>query len=150
MNVMESAIKSTFSGKVIGEFGSWINTITSRRIADYHRDREGKQPSLLDEEHEGDEDLRGAGGETEPETALVEYRDAAERVLAERSELHQRVIRLYGPGHLGFLDLSGSEVCNEFAGNSGQEMSEANVHQIWRRFKKDLEVALGYEEPSDG
>jgi len=150
MNVMESAIKSSFDGKAIGQFGAWVNTITNRRIADYHRDREGKQPTLLDEEHEGAEGIWGEGGAQEPETDLVGYRDAAQRVLADRNDLHQRVIRLYGPGALGFLDLGAAEVCGEIAGNPGEQMNEPNVHQIWRRFKKDLEIALENGGSSDG
>ena len=149
MDVMESAAKSTFSGKVIGQFGSWINTITTRRIADFHRDREGEQTSLLGEEHEGDEDRWGEDSSTESETVSVEYGDAAGRVLAGRSPLHQRVVKLYGPNLLGFLDLSAAQVCAEIAGNPGETMTEANVHQIWRRFKKDLAVELG-EDSGDG
>ena len=149
MEVMQSAVRSTFSGKVIGQFGSWINTITARRIADYHRDREGDQASLLAEEHEGEDEVWGDGRGTEPETVSVEYRDAADRVLAARNALHQRVIRLYGPGLLGYLDFSASQVCAEIAGNPGETMTEMNVHQIWRRFKKELADELG-NEAGDG
>lgn len=41
-----SAIRSAFSGESIGEFRGWLNRITSRRIADYHRRLEGKPKTV--------------------------------------------------------------------------------------------------------
>ncbi len=56
-----SAIRSAFSGESIGEFRAWLNHITSRRIADYHRRLEGKPKTvpLLS----GDEEDEAAWGE---------------------------------------------------------------------------------------
>ena len=42
MEVMVSMLNSTFDGKVIGEFRAFMFKITARRIADFHRKREGE------------------------------------------------------------------------------------------------------------
>lgn len=63
MEVMQSAIRSSFEGKVVGEFGSFLRTISARRVVDHFR-RRGRRPeeSPLPEEHEGDEEIWGQGG----------------------------------------------------------------------------------------
>ncbi len=38
--VQESLLRSSFEGKVIGQFGAFLRKITARRIADYYRDLE--------------------------------------------------------------------------------------------------------------
>ena len=54
------------------------------------------------------------------------------------------MIRLYGPNALDFMDLSARETAAKVEKlNPGSGMSEANVHQIWKRFKDDLEHEAG-------
>jgi DNA-directed RNA polymerase specialized sigma24 family protein len=143
--VIESAISSTFDGRAIGQFVSWLNTITHYRIADYHRSRERRpRPEPLPEEHEGEEEIWGAIGAEDGRLEAVLAREGAARVLSRRSAVHQDVIRLYGPNELNFVALAAAEAAARIeATHPGEAMSEANVHQIWRRFKTDLQDELG-------
>jgi DNA-directed RNA polymerase specialized sigma24 family protein len=145
MNVMESAVRSAFDGKYLGEFGAWINTIVKRRIADYHR--KGEQlPDLepLPDEHQGDEDVWVRAPAAEDELALLGYREIAEQIRCSRpNEVHRTVIALYGLGELGYQDLSAAATRAEVQRlHPGETVSEANIHQIWKRFKEDLAEAL--------
>jgi DNA-directed RNA polymerase specialized sigma24 family protein len=139
MEVLKSIVRGGFDGKLIAEFGAWVRTVTKRRIADFHRERE-RQPRLgpIDA---GEDERVGPEPETEEETGTIVIVDAVERVLAGRSELHQRVIRLYGPGMCGFEDLPAADVCERLAAD-GEPMSVDNVAQIWSRFKRDLRKDL--------
>ncbi len=146
-SVIESAISSSFDGRAVGQFVSWLKTITQYRIADYYRKRE-RLPSLepLPEEHEGDEQIWGAISEDDDEFATVAIREAAAKVLEGRSQVHEHVIRLYGPNELNFMGYSAAETAAEIeTAHRGETMSEANVHQIWRRFKAELQDELGLE-----
>jgi DNA-directed RNA polymerase specialized sigma24 family protein len=143
--VIESAISSSFDGRAIGQFVSWLNTITQFRIADYHRRREREAPTTpLPEEHEGAEEIWGATGGDDAELAAVAVREAAGRVLETRSPLHQDVIRLYGPHELNFMACSAAETAERvMAIHQGETMSEDNVHQIWSRYNAELHRELG-------
>lgn len=137
-----SLLRSTFEGKLVGQFGAILKTITQRRIADYFRGRE-RRPDVtpLGGEHEGEEGVWAEEPASEDAAASVELRAVVEAVLAGRSELHQEVIRLYGPNVAGFLDLPADEVAARIT-DGGGEMSPSNVHQIWSRFKRDLRAEL--------
>ena len=137
MEAMHSVIRSGFDGKLIAQFGAFVRTVTQRRIADYHRDREG-DPGANSIDGRGEEDERGVEPPAPDESGGVVVIDAVERVLGGRSELHQRVIRLYGPGVCGFDDLPAADVCERLA-EDGDSMSVDNVAQIWSRFKRDLQ-----------
>lgn len=64
-------------------------------------------------------------------------------MLASRNEMHQRVIRLYGPNVAGFMDLPAEEVKVRIDAAPGNEaVSVDNVAQIWSRFKRDLRAEL--------
>ena len=59
---------------------------------------------------------------------------------------HKRVIELYGPVEMGFYGLSARDTANmvnEEFGTNPQEMTEANVHKIYQRFKDAVLEALG-------
>jgi DNA-directed RNA polymerase specialized sigma24 family protein len=146
--VMEGALKSAFDGRSVGEFVNWLKMIAVRRRADFHRDRE-RDPDTVPlptggEEDDGERTLFGPEPGSEDDTDLVHYREAAGRVLERRSEIHQLVIRLYGPNELGYMALSAREAAAQIeATHVGATMSEANVHKIWARFKDDLERELG-------
>ena len=145
--VMESALKSAFEGTSVGEFVNWLKVIAKRRRADYHRDRE-KEPPVGPLPGQGDESdepgLFGPEPGTEDDTELAHFRDAAGRVLEHRKEVHQLVVRAYGPNELGFMGLSARETAAHVEKvHPGTTMSEPNVHQIWKRFKVELEENLG-------
>ncbi len=145
VEIQESLMYASFEGKMIGQFGAFLRTITQRRIADYHRTR-SRQPGVesLDEGWNDEDEW----GEPEPaapdETGLVDLRDAVERVLATREPMHRKVIALYGPEVAGFMNLSAAEVKEAIDGDdSGDTVSVDNVAQIWSRFKRDLRDELG-------
>ena len=138
MEVQHSAIRSSFEGKVIGEFGSFLKTITKRRVADHFRQRERRlRADPIPEENQGDESVWGNDPHEEDFAASSELRDVIESVLATRSEQQRKVIRLYGPDVAGFLNLPADHVAARIDG-----MSAANVHKIWSRFKQDLRSEL--------
>lgn len=145
MEVLASAIKATFDGKVVGEFGSFLKRISQRRVADYFRDGERRlNADPLPDEHEGDDDYWGAGPSEEDETADVALRDAVDRVLATRNALHRQVISLYGSVVAGFEDLPADEVSARIAADgSGETVSVDNVAKIGSRFMADLREELG-------
>lgn len=146
-NAFESFARSAFTGKVILSARAFMVRITKRRIADFHRerDRHPEQVPLLGE-HLGEEEVWGEEESVEDETGAVAVRDAVDRVLATRNETHRRVILLYGPELIGGEDLSGEEVSARMRAEHGEEVSVANVQQIWRRFKVDLEKELAAGE----
>lgn len=140
MDVLASVVHSSFDGKVVGEFGSFLKTITRRRVVDHFRrsERHGRDAPLPNE-HLGQEELWGDELGNPDDTDSVARRDAVERVLATRNAMHTKVIRLYGPGYLGFCDLTAEEAADEICNDeSGDSVTEGNVHQIWKRFKTDL------------
>lgn len=142
---LESALRSSFQGKSVGEFVNWLKVIVSRRIADYHRSRE-REPDIapLVGEHGDEEEIFGDEPYDADESGAIAVREVTAKVLEERNEVHQRVIRCYGPNPLGFLDLSARETVSEVERlHPGQTMSEDNVHQIYKRFKDDLSEELG-------
>jgi RNA polymerase sigma factor (sigma-70 family) len=137
---MASAVASAFGGSSVGEFRSWLHTILSRRIADYHdaRSRSPKTTSLPSE-HQGEDDVWGHEPGVPFEGDAQHARDCV-RVAYEELEnkRHRRVIDLYVFGPLSAA---------ETAELVGDEMSEANVHQISSRFQKRVKELL--EEGSD-
>ena len=85
--VIESALRSAFDGRSVGEFVNWLKMIARRRVADFHRGRErkpGAEP--LPGEHQGDETIFGAEPYSDAETEVVHIREAAGRVLEQRNE----------------------------------------------------------------
>jgi DNA-directed RNA polymerase specialized sigma24 family protein len=143
--VIESALGSAFDGRSIGRFIAWLKVIAQRRIADYHRGAE-RVPGLepLADEHEGEEEVFGEQPAEGSQEEAILTREAVGRVLEDRSEVHQTVVRLYGPNELGFMGLSARETAERTEElHPGSNMSEANVHQIWRRFRSDVAEAPG-------
>jgi RNA polymerase sigma factor (sigma-70 family) len=129
---IESAIGSRFDNDSIGEFRSWLNRITDRRIADYHRRREGK-PELGPLPGEaGEDDALGPEPATEFEETSLDARRALRQALDELRPNHRRVVERYV-----FAGWSAEETAQELAG-----MTEANVHQIASRFRRRLRDLL--------
>lgn len=152
MEVMESVVRSAFDGKFMGQFGSWLNTIIKRRIADFHaKQQRTLQAGPLPDEHEAEEDFWGKGGREDDNLDLVAYKELAERLRCERPNLvHRLVIQLYGPVELGYFELDAASTKAEVDKMADEPITESNIHQIWRRFKKDFMDALGDAENPEG
>ena len=145
MEVLASFLQSAFDGKVILSVRAFVATIAKRRIADHYRRLE-RDPEQVPLPGGGDDDdVWGAEPGAEDDTSAAGYMDAVERLLADRNEIHQRVIRLYGPEAMNGLDFTGAEVVAALA-EQGEEITIANVQQIWHRFKSELEAELRTEE----
>lgn len=119
--IIERALLSAFDGSYGGQFGSWMNTITRRAIADYFR----RGPGRAESEPLEDRDLAA------PAENTVETRDALDRTLAGLNREHRRVVELWISGY-GAQEIDG--------------VSDANVHQIVSRFRRALRGQLG-EDP---
>ena len=122
-DVIADAIASAFEGRSVGEFVSWLNTITQRAIADFYRRGPGR--------------MKAADGATPEPTApseagAVAVRDAIERVMATLRPDHQHVVDL-----VVFEDRSAADAARALDG-----MTEANVHQIVSRFRRALRAEL--------
>jgi len=115
--ILAKALFSTFDGSYGGQFGAWMNTITQRAIADYHR----RGPGRVKAEPLDERDAAPQGDE-------VETGDALERALAALNPEHRRVIDLWLRGY-GAQEIDG--------------VSDANVHQIVSRFRRALRGQLG-------
>ena len=140
VDAMESALKAAFDGVSVGEFRNWINRILQRRIADFHRRREGK-PTLepLPTGDEADDDpIWGDVPSVEFEGVPVDLHRALKQCYDELSEQHQRVVDMYV-----FADWAAAEVSAE----TGE--TEANVHQIGSRFRKCVRDRLDDRDTSD-
>ena len=115
--ILAKAIVSAFDGTSGGQFGSWMNTITLRAIADHYR----RGPGRVATEPLEDREVPA------PAEDAVEARDALRRVLDALSDDHRRVVELWLQG---------------FAAPEIDGVSDANVHQIVSRFRRALRGQL--------
>lgn len=126
-DAIASALTAAFDGTSAGEFRSWLATIVKRRIADYHR----KVQRTLDQvvlDPTGGEAGEGAVPWEADESGYVEVQVILQDLLDALDPTHRDVIRLYV-----FDDRPAGEVAARLDG-----MTEANVHQIASRFRRDL------------
>ena len=135
-----SAIASAFDGRSVGEFRSWMHTILSRRIADYHDDRSRKPKTApLPSEHEGDEEVWGTEPSEPFEGDALHARGCLELAYGDlENGAHRQVIDLY---------VLGPHSAARTAELVGDEMTDANVHQISSRFQRRVRELI--EEGSD-
>ncbi|MEZ5157127.1 MAG: sigma-70 family RNA polymerase sigma factor [Solirubrobacterales bacterium] len=146
METLESFLRSAFESKVIESVRAFTATIAKRRIADYYRARErhpDQQPLTF--ENAGDEGVWGEDPHTEDGTGLLAIRDVVDRVLGSRNDTHRKIIVLYGPEPLGFMNMTGSEVVEQMAAD-GDPVTIANVQQVWHRFRTELVEELSTGE----
>ncbi len=137
---LASAIASAFDGSSVGEFRSWLHTILSRRIADFH-DARTRLPKTapLPGEHEGEDDVWGHEPSEPFEGDALHARGCLQAAYSElENESHRRVIDLY---------VLGAHSAAEAAALVGDGMTEANVHQISSRFQRRFKELL--EDGSD-
>jgi RNA polymerase sigma factor (sigma-70 family) len=130
MDIIESALNSIFDGSSVGEFRSWLNTITQRRIADYHRRKESR-PDTVPLPEPGDDDNWGQEPSAEFEGTAMDARSVIDTAIGELNQTHVRIVDLYV-----FQDRPAGEVAAEC------DTSEANVHQVGSRFRKRLRELL--------
>jgi RNA polymerase sigma factor (sigma-70 family) len=126
-DAIASALTAAFDGTSAGEFRSWLATIVKRRIADYHR----KVQRTLDQvvlDPTGGEAGEGAVPWEADESGYVEVQVILQDLLDALDPAHREAIRLYV-----FEDRPAGEVAARMDG-----MTEANVHQIASRFRRDL------------
>ena len=133
-DALESAVRSAFDGESTGEFKSWLNTIIARRIADYHRKREGKPDEVpLFSESDADEDTWGEEPAVPFEGEAIDAQRAIDQAYDELNrDDHRQVVDEYI-----FNDRPAADVAAEIDG-----MTDANVHQIARRFRKRVREIL--------
>jgi DNA-directed RNA polymerase specialized sigma24 family protein len=135
-----SAIASAFDGSSVGEFRSWLHTILSRRIADYH-DARTRTPKTapLPGEHHSEEAVWGEEPSDPFEGDALHARGCLEIAYRElERDSHRAVIDLY---------VLGPNSAADTAALIGDGMTEANVHQIASRFQRRFKELL--EEGSD-
>jgi RNA polymerase sigma factor (sigma-70 family) len=130
-DIIAAAIESAFDGVSVGEFVNWLKTITARKVADHFRRGTGSHPATASLGRSDEDDSPGIDPEAPDERGLVEAQDAIERVLSRRNDVHCDVIE-----RVVFEGLPAREA-GEPSG-----LSEANVHQIVSRFRRDLREDL--------
>lgn len=122
-DVIADAIASAFEGTSVGEFLSWLNTITRRAIADFYRRGPGRIRPV---------DEPPVEPVVPSEEGMVALRDAIERVMATLRPDHRHVVDL-----VVFTGRSAAEAASAVDG-----MTEANAHQIVSRFRRALRGEL--------
>jgi RNA polymerase sigma factor (sigma-70 family) len=127
-DIVADAIGSAFAGESVGEFRSWLSTITQRAIADFYRRGPGRTRTVA-----LDDDESAVQVAAPDERGTIEVSDAIERVMGTLREEHRRVVDL-----VVFADRPASEAAEQIPG-----MSEANVHQVVSRFRRALRTELG-------
>jgi DNA-directed RNA polymerase specialized sigma24 family protein len=140
--IISGAMLAAFRGESVGEFRSLLNTIYQRRIADYWRTIHGTvRYTEVADEHEDEEEVRGAILKAEEELSLVWGADLVARALEPLSPAHQAVVdrRLFqGYSSEETADL----VNNHFGEELSTPMTTANVDQIVSRFRRGLNDLL--------
>lgn len=122
-DVIVDAIASAFDGTSMGQFVSWLATLTQRAIADFYRRGAGR--ARLEALPDADPPAPGDEG-------AVEVRDAIDRVMATLRADHRRVVDI-----IVFEDRTAADAAREVPG-----ITEANAHQIVSRFRKALRGEL--------
>ena len=133
--IVTAAFESAFDGTSVGEFVKWLNTITQRRIADYHRRGRGKFKTVPI--GPADDDRPTAVDPADPGYGdYVELVDVIDGILAGLSPDHRTVVEL-----VVFQARSAREAADAVPG-----MTEANAYQVVSRFRRDLRAALADDD----
>ena len=131
-DALVEAIAAAFDGTSVGEFRSWLNTIVSRKIADFYRAAERRpKEELLPSEHAGDDEVWGGEPLDPAGEGAVEVEVVVEGLLADLGSEHAQVVELYV-----FEDLTAAETCARTG------MTEDNVYKIAERFRTELRGRL--------
>lgn len=134
-------IRTAFQGEVVAEAMGLLYRILRRRIADFYRAREGKPLAEPLPEDLDDEERKRGDVAIEPDaTGRVDLLDVIENLFAARSPAHCMVI-----DDFVFDGYNGQETAarvNNAFGELDPPMTEANVHQIAKRFRTELRGEL--------
>lgn len=139
--VMFHAIKAKFDGEHVGQFVSLLHTITDRRIADFHSAKRLETDPLVEDGGEEDDpwgQVPSVEGFDDHSNSLAVY----EQALEELSDRHRMVVEQTVRG------LSAKEVADEVNAIFVEEeipMTDANVHQIMKRFRTHVDSDLRME-----
>jgi RNA polymerase sigma factor (sigma-70 family) len=139
--VFISALKSAFDGTSVGEFVKWLQTITNRRIVDFHRARPDEPDLPLAEEEAGEEGGHGVRPAEGDFSGGIDTEAVIEQAMDELSEPHRVTVQLYVfEGHKAKETAEQVNMsCKELLDTP---MTEANVHQIAKRFRERLRKLL--------
>jgi RNA polymerase sigma factor (sigma-70 family) len=129
-DVIVRAIQSAFSGQSVGEFRSWLHTITDRTIADFYRARR-RRPEEAPLETEGEE-IPSKEPVAPDSRGYVEAQMVVEQVLDELRPDHRRVVEI-----VVFEDRPASAAAAEV-----DEMTTANAYQVVSRFRARVREVL--------
>lgn len=136
-DALASALTSAFNGESVGEFRSWLHTITDRRVADHWR-RMQRRP-VTQPLPTGGEDGWGEEPAAEFEGVTVDLERAIAHGFAALGETHRAIVEGYV-----FGDRPASEVAAEHG------TSEQNVHQVGSRFRRRVREALEADGDTPG
>lgn len=135
-DVFEAATAAIFAGKPIDSFRAWIFRVARNKIADFWRSPDGARIKAL--RAVGDDDnLAPADGVSTDDQDAFELQDLIDSVADSLKESHRSIVDLY---------VFGDRSAREVAAETGE--SEANVHQVAKRFRDKLRSLLeghGYE-----
>jgi DNA-directed RNA polymerase specialized sigma24 family protein len=130
---------AAFSGTTVGEFGSWLRQIASRRVVERLEERRKKPTDPLPDEHEGEEDVWGPSGFTPGHEDEVVNRALVQQAFdGVKNPTHQLVVALAGPAEYGFEELNAEDttdrVNHQIQASGADPMTNANVYKIISRF----------------
>jgi len=145
MQAISDALEAAFQGTSPGEVVNLIKVILARRIADFYDARERKPPpQALPEESGEEERWQPDAAITRDDKGQVVLRDAIDRVYADLSELHRRVVDLrVFEGH---PSQDTADIVNAEHPDANPAMSATNVDQIASRFRSALRRELGEDD----
>ncbi|MBK5232698.1 MAG: hypothetical protein JJE13_06920 [Thermoleophilia bacterium] len=135
--VMENVITSSFDGESVGQFINWMKQIAVRRAWEFNKKATDSKGDVTyqPEDPENWTELPSDAGET----GVVEVTIIVEEVLANRSKVHQDVVIMKIDG---FKSKEVVDLVNGSDDNGGPVMTNANVDQIYKRFRDDLHDEL--------
>ena len=140
---LEGVFKAAFDGTVPGEAVNFVYTVLRRRIADFtdRRKRRGGGDLPLPEERDDDDERAGPPAAIQPNFAPeIDLQDVIDQAKAELSAAHREVVDLYLGD--GYDAKETAERVNAAFADLDPPMSDANVHQIARRYRVRLRELL--------
>lgn len=136
-DTIEDTLRAAFRGESPGELFSMMNTILKRRIADFYARREGT-PVFAGPDADGNDPLDAVADAEDDITGLLSQAVVDEE-LAGCSDRDRMVVEMKIGGY------ASQEIADQVSasGHDGAEgMTQANVDQIFSRFRKQLRGPL--------
>jgi DNA-directed RNA polymerase specialized sigma24 family protein len=142
-DTIEGTLRAAFRGESPGELFNLMDTILRRRIADFYKARE-RTPAFAGPDADGNDPLDQHADGEDLISGLVS-RVVLEEELGRCSDRDRMVVEMKVAGHSS-QDVA-EEVSRSGLGGAGG-MTQANVDQIFSRFRKQLRGPLLGSEPS--